>query len=456
MSVYREIPLSFGTLVLVHPAEHPDSVQATWKVSPPASLYQAPNDAGCDSEAPDSETEKDPLDEEIVNVKSAATSGTEQEVSGAGDKDNVPGKASGSGQFSEAHLPVINAEFAPKLSPLPTLWADDAFGVTSPELSVKIGPTIHGTGTAQKPHLCEICGRPFRRKKDIRRHLETHSTSKPFYCWACCLTFRAREYLRRHLKRVHGQFSTYASRGGQSRLGPQVGQQQQQHSSEEPFIPELNTTEHTQSDDRKKEHGFNTISAVEQQGSPSQRRPAENVAEDVASGGSGEDADLRGTDIPVGAEKTDTKSPESIQSVVTNGAANSVPAPSKPSPQPRPKVTDASEPKRAFCPIYLCDGCGNITSYNNVMVLTNKQGTSASKPRVLCKICFIQKTGIICIGWWLQAGIWTPLSFAAFLEGHFLRVLLCGRFCLPWSDQRDYYFTFTSCCSLGLHHKACR
>ena len=123
MSVYREIPLSFGTLVLVHPAESPDAVQATCKVSPPALLYQARSRAGCGVEASDTNMEKDHLDLGIVDVRSIATSKTEQEVSVAdGVSDNLSGKASGSRQFSQTHSPVINTEFAPHLSPLPSLW----------------------------------------------------------------------------------------------------------------------------------------------------------------------------------------------------------------------------------------------------------------------------------------------------------------------------------------------
>ena len=146
-------------------------------------------------------------------------------------------------------------------------------------------------------------------------------------------------------------------------------------------------------------HGLEMKAAMELQDSPSQRRSAEEVVADaVTSGRSGEEAEMSGDSVHMGAEKANVKSHTSVQRTVTLGMARSVIASSKPPSQPQPKTADTSEPKKIACPMYLCDGCDNLMFQNNVMVWSKKQTAPASKPRVLCKACFIQKTGIICIG----------------------------------------------------------
>ncbi|KAL3443403.1 hypothetical protein BJX65DRAFT_320626 [Aspergillus insuetus] len=51
---------------------------------------------------------------------------------------------------------------------------------------------------------CTHCGRTFRRKEHLQRHLRTHTKEKPFAC-ACGASFSRRDLLKRHGRIAHGE-----------------------------------------------------------------------------------------------------------------------------------------------------------------------------------------------------------------------------------------------------------
>ena len=51
---------------------------------------------------------------------------------------------------------------------------------------------------------CHICERPFKRRRDMRRHLHIHSSNFPYKCQKCDDKFKLKAYLVRHMKK-HGK-----------------------------------------------------------------------------------------------------------------------------------------------------------------------------------------------------------------------------------------------------------
>nr|XP_054760989.1 zinc finger protein 665-like [Lytechinus pictus] len=55
-----------------------------------------------------------------------------------------------------------------------------------------------------KPFTCEICGKMFKVKQSLQRHLNSHQGKKPFPCDRCGKSYSRRPILKEHLLLVHG------------------------------------------------------------------------------------------------------------------------------------------------------------------------------------------------------------------------------------------------------------
>ncbi|KAF2878954.1 hypothetical protein ILUMI_27227 [Ignelater luminosus] len=56
--------------------------------------------------------------------------------------------------------------------------------------------------------MCDVCSRPFNRKKSLIQHLRTHSNEKPFACPNCEWTFKSKFELNKHSS-VHNEKNAF-------------------------------------------------------------------------------------------------------------------------------------------------------------------------------------------------------------------------------------------------------
>ncbi|KAF0301251.1 hypothetical protein FJT64_026394 [Amphibalanus amphitrite] len=203
--------------------------------------------------------------------------------------------------------------------------------------------------------------------------MSTHSNDKPYYCWACCLSFRSQEYLRRHFKRVHLQGGS----SGEPRSN--LHHEGQQRSTEELSASNQSVIEPVR-DTPQEQHSSDT---------PPLSQDRHSAEAEVA-------LDDGSDDEPMATRKAKTATGSSPKMVGPPGTALGTQKPASPTTRPRSSAADPGKSKDTLS-VYLCDGCGHLVLQNHAMVLGNKQPGHSAKPLVLCKVCFIKKTGIICI-----------------------------------------------------------
>ncbi|CAI5647360.1 zinc finger protein 335 [Oreochromis niloticus] len=56
-----------------------------------------------------------------------------------------------------------------------------------------------------RPHKCPNCSFASKNKKDLRRHMMTHTNEKPFSCKLCGQRFNRNGHLKFHMERLHNQ-----------------------------------------------------------------------------------------------------------------------------------------------------------------------------------------------------------------------------------------------------------
>lgn len=68
-------------------------------------------------------------------------------------------------------------------------------------------PTIYDT---EKRFKCVHCGKAFKQKVHLMKHIRTHTGEKPFVCPVCNTAFRQKEHLKSH-QWVHVKHNTINS-----------------------------------------------------------------------------------------------------------------------------------------------------------------------------------------------------------------------------------------------------
>jgi uncharacterized Zn-finger protein len=71
---------------------------------------------------------------------------------------------------------------------------NDASNLRSHERAIHFG---------ERPHACDICGKSFARRHDLKQHLLVHSPERTFQCTVCLKTFKSKKGWTKHKRNSH-------------------------------------------------------------------------------------------------------------------------------------------------------------------------------------------------------------------------------------------------------------
>ena len=100
--------------------------------------------------------------------------------------------------------------------------------------------------------MCSTCGKSFKVKSNLLRHIRLHSSEGPYTCSICVKAFSQKSYLSNHMKlhqsRVESLDSNcveISTQKAQPRSADQAGRNQSfgLHPSDDPFVIHIKTEE---------------------------------------------------------------------------------------------------------------------------------------------------------------------------------------------------------------------
>lgn len=82
-------------------------------------------------------------------------------------------------------------------------WAE--LGTAAGESVQKTDNTIYTRNPFTNMFHCELCPLVFELRRNLRRHMLTHTNERPFSCDFCEKTFKRKDNLQKHIRDVHAE-----------------------------------------------------------------------------------------------------------------------------------------------------------------------------------------------------------------------------------------------------------